>query len=150
MRALAILTLALSGCAFTVEPVALPDAAADLAPARDLAPIVDLAPPPDLTPIPAFDPDVQADLTAMSCASSACHAVTNPSAPAPVLLRSVKTPADYQYDYQAVLPFAGAGAASTILTRPLGGNGHPVFFASTGDARYQRWALWIRGGSLFQ
>jgi hypothetical protein len=144
-----ILALALAGCTFTVEPVTLPDATADFAPPRDLASPPDLAPPPDLTPIPVFDPDVQADVTAMNCASDACHATTNAQAPAPVLLAKVKVIADYQYNYSAALNFTAAGVASPWLTRPLGGNGHAVFFSSTSDPRYQRWALWIRGGAPF-
>jgi hypothetical protein len=124
----------------------------------DLTPPLDFTPPPDLTPpVPRFKPDIQADIDALGCASSSCHAVS--AGVYMPLLQAAPGPVAEMQNYTNLLPDIDTSNVqmSLMLTKNLAGSGithagsaNIKPFADTNDLTYKRWLYWMQQGDPYQ
>ncbi len=95
--------------------------------------------------VTGFDAIVS-DVTALGCAAASCHGGTQPP-----VLKDAPDAATRMSTYLAFVGAASSGAASTVLTKNLAGDGVTHLggkpFASTSDGVYQRWLGWITLGN---
>lgn len=132
----------------------LPDFAqpVDMAQPVDLEKPLDFSPPPDMTPDVHFSTGafpVQADIDALGCAATGCHAVATGTY-VPLLQASPGPVAEMQNwaNFKA--------EAGMILSKCLAGNGvthagaaNVKPFASESDPVYVRWADWLAEGQRY-
>lgn len=124
---------------------------------------MDMSAPMDLAPATISYADIDADLNMVSLgcslASTACHGPGNPNN-FTIIAGAGNNQSTLMTNYQQVLLQVNLKmpAESLLLNRPLMGGAqfdmgtHPggTPFASTSNAFYQQWLLWIQLGAHFQ